>query len=115
MDNPEKLATRRGKTNQKHNTICVSHHYTQTNTNNVNKTWVLLQTAGGEDDTKGVIRIRISKKNKQHNDQKKKDKQRSTKHTHQTKDRVIRTPLKTVGELRCSGSVSNMSLLITCE
>jgi hypothetical protein len=32
------------------------------------------------EDTKGVIRIRKSKKDKQHNDQKKKDKQRSTKH-----------------------------------
>ena len=30
--------TRRRKTKQKHNTICVGHHYTQTNTNNVNKT-----------------------------------------------------------------------------
>jgi len=29
-----------------------------------------------------------------------KDKQRSTKHTHKTKYRVTRTPLKTVGELR---------------
>jgi len=29
--------TRRRKTKQKHNTICVEHHYTQTNTNNVNK------------------------------------------------------------------------------
>jgi hypothetical protein len=48
-------------------------------------------------DTKGVIRISISKKNRQHNGQKKKvqkDKQRSTKHTHKTKDRVTRTPLK---------------------
>ena len=36
--------------------------------------------------------------------QKKKDKQRSTKHTLKTKDRVTRTPLKTGGELRCSGS-----------
>ena len=36
-------------------------------------------------------------KNRQHNNQKKvqKDKQRSTKHTHKTKDRVTRTPLKT--------------------
>jgi hypothetical protein len=37
-------------------------------------------------------------KNRQHNDQKKKiqkDKQRSTKHTHKTKDQVTRTPLKT--------------------
>jgi len=30
-----------------------------------------------------------------------KDKQRSTKHTHKTKDRVTRTPLQTGGELRC--------------
>jgi len=29
-----------------------------------------------------------------------KDKQRSTKHTHKTKDRVTRTPLKTRVELR---------------
>ena len=36
-----------------------------------------------------------------------KDKQRSTKHTRKTKDRVIRTPLKTGDELRCSGRVSS--------
>ena len=35
-----------------------------------------------------------------------KDKQRSTKHTYKTKDRVTRTSLKTGGELRCSGRVS---------
>jgi len=40
-----------------------------------------------------VIKIRKSK-DRQHNGQKKKDKQRSTKHTHKTKDRVTRTPLK---------------------
>jgi len=34
-----------------------------------------------------------------------KDKQRSTKHTHKTKDQVTRTPLKSGGEPRCSGSV----------
>jgi predicted carbohydrate-binding protein with CBM5 and CBM33 domain len=39
------------KTNkQNHNTICVRHHYTRTNTNNVNKTQVLLQTTGGKDE-----------------------------------------------------------------
>ena len=38
---------------------------------------------------------------------KKKDKKRSTKHTHQTKDRVTRTQLKTEGELRCSGRVDS--------
>ena len=32
--------------------------------------------------------------------------QRSTKHTHKTKDQVTRTPLKTGGELWCSGRVS---------
>jgi hypothetical protein len=49
------------------------------------------------EDTKVVIRIRISKKNRQHNGQKKKiqkAKQRSTKHTYKTKDRVTRTPQK---------------------
>jgi hypothetical protein len=34
-----------------------------------------------------------------------KDKQRSTKHTYKTKDRVTRTLLKTGGDLRCSGRV----------
>ena len=50
------------------------------------------------EDTKGVTRIRKSKKNRQYSDQK--DNQRSTKHTHKTKDRVTRTPLKT-GQSRC--------------
>jgi hypothetical protein len=56
----------------------------------------------GFEDTKRVIRIRKSKKNRQHNGQKKrsKDKQRSIKHTHKTKDRVTRTPQKTGGEIR---------------
>jgi hypothetical protein len=52
------------------------------------------------ENTKGVIRIRISKKSRQHNCQKKEgqqDKQRSTKHTHKTKDRVTQIPLKTGG------------------
>jgi len=44
--------TRRRKTKQKHNTICVGHHYTQTNTNNMNKTLALLQITGGKDETK---------------------------------------------------------------
>ena len=48
--------------------------------------------------------------NSQHNDQKKKvqkDKQRSTKHAHKTKDRVTRIQLKIGGEHRCSGMVSS--------
>jgi hypothetical protein len=36
-----------------------------------------------------------------------KDKQWSTKHTYKTKDRITRAPLKTRGELRCSGRVSS--------
>ena len=36
-----------------------------------------------------------------------KDKQRTRKHTYKTKDRVTRTPLKTGGELMCSGTVSS--------
>jgi len=42
--------TIRRRTKQKHNTICVGHHYTQINTNNVNKTWALLQTTRGKDE-----------------------------------------------------------------
>ena len=44
IDNPEKLATvgtqatRRRQSNQQHNTLCVGHQYTHTNTNNINKT-----------------------------------------------------------------------------
>ena len=56
-------------------------------------------------DAKGVIRTRESK-DRQHNDQKKKDKQRSTRHTLKTKDRVTRTDLQIKDELRCSGMVS---------
>ena len=42
MDNPEKLATQgtqnEERKKQKHNTICVGHHFTKANTNIVNKT-----------------------------------------------------------------------------
>jgi hypothetical protein len=54
--------------------------------------------------TKGVIRISKSK-DRQHKGQK--DKQRSTKHTHKTKDRVTPTPLRIGCELRSSGRVSS--------
>ena len=49
------------------------------------------------ENTTGAIGIRISKKNRQQDVQKEKvqkDKQRSTKHTYKTKDRVTRTSLK---------------------
>jgi len=59
-----------------------------------------------------VIRIRKSKKDRERNDKKKtnkktNNKQQSIKHTHKTKDRVTRTPLKTWGERRCSGKVGS--------
>ena len=50
------------------------------------------------EDTKGVIRVRKSKKDGQHNRQKKKDKRTNNdiqNITHKTKDRVTWTPLKT--------------------
>ena len=49
------------------------------------------------EDIEGVIRICISKKNRQHNGQKEKKctKGQTTKHTHETKDRVTRTQQKT--------------------
>jgi len=45
MDNPENWQHRVHKTN-KNNTICDGYHYTQKKKNNINKTWVLLQTTG---------------------------------------------------------------------
>ena len=54
---------------------------------------------GELEDTKEVIRIRISKMNRQHNGQKKKHKRTNNdlqNTTHKTRDRVTRTPLKPV-------------------
>ena len=54
MENPEKLATfgtsRRRKTKQKLNTMCAGYHYTQTHTNNLNKSRYLLPTTGSKDE-----------------------------------------------------------------
>jgi hypothetical protein len=49
--------TRRRKTKQKHNTICVGHHTMQTNTKNVSKTWSHLHTTGSQDEP-NIIFIR---------------------------------------------------------
>ena len=43
------------KQNKKHNTIRVGHHYAQTNTYNVNKTWPLLQITEGKDNRTSVV------------------------------------------------------------
>jgi len=69
------------------------------------------------EDTKGVIIIIcISKKNRQHNGQKKKYKRTNndTKYTHKTKDRVTRTPLKTGGELRFSILFEMNKFILVC-
>ena len=61
------------------------------------------------EDIKGVIRIRKSKKNKQHNNKKKKeqkDKQQSTKHAHKT--RVTRTPLKTTTKRATNRAIQSL-------
>ena len=56
--------------------------------------------------TKGVTRIRKSRKDRQHNGQSKRTKGQTTIYKHKHKDRVTRTPLKTGCELRCFGGVS---------
>jgi hypothetical protein len=59
------------------------------------------------EETKGVIRIRKSKRDRQHKGQKKKKKRINNdlrKTTQNTKDRGTRTPLNIGGELRCPGS-----------
>jgi hypothetical protein len=61
-------------------------------------------------DTKGVIRSRKSKKNRQNNGQKKKDRRTNNdlqNTTQKTTDQVIWSPLKTGVELRCFGRISS--------
>ena len=43
-----------------------------------------------------------------------KGKQRSTKHTYKTKDRVTRTPLKTEGDVKCFGRVGKILCILCC-
>ena len=51
-EKPEKQATKdtQDEERQKHNTLCVGHHYKQTNTFNINKTCDLLHTTGSKDE-----------------------------------------------------------------
>ena len=44
-----------------------------------------------------------------------KDKQRSTEHTHQTKDRVARTPLKRGDEIKCSVMIEDYGMLFNFQ
>jgi hypothetical protein len=52
-------------TKQKHCTICIGHHDTKASTNNVNKTYVLLQPTGGKDEPK-IVFMRKSQRTSQH-------------------------------------------------
>jgi len=62
--------TRPRKTKQKQKTICIGHHYTQTNSKNVNKTRAFLQTTGGKDEPNivfyGEIITDITTQNSEH-------------------------------------------------
>jgi len=49
MDNPENLATMSAQNEERQNKN-TTHHFAQTNTNNINKTRALLQTTGGKDE-----------------------------------------------------------------
>ena len=62
MDNPANLATlgtqntRRRQTKQ---TICVGHHHTQTDINNVNKTRALLQTTESKEEPNTAFMLNL--------------------------------------------------------
>jgi len=61
MDIPEKLATQGTQDKDKQNkinSVCIWHQYAQTNTNNVNKTWALLQTTRGKDEHRFYVAIK---------------------------------------------------------
>ena len=45
--------------------ICIGYHYTQINTNNVNKTWAFIQTAGGNEEP-NIAYMRRSYQTSQH-------------------------------------------------
>jgi hypothetical protein len=57
MDNSEKLATYGTPDEHKQNkhTTQYGDHYAQASTNNVNKTWALLQTTGSKDEPKYTL------------------------------------------------------------
>ena len=77
------------KIKQKHSTICVGHHHTQTNTNDVSKTCALIQTAGDKNQL-NIVCMRTSQ-------------QTHNRTTQKTKKMSNTDPtIKTGDELRCS-------------
>ena len=54
--------------NRIHTKICVEHHKMQKNTNNANKTRVLLQTTGGKDEP-NIVSMRKPQRTLQHGTQ----------------------------------------------
>jgi hypothetical protein len=46
--------TRQRQTKQEHRIIYAGYHYTQASTNNVDKTWLLLQTTGGIEELNNI-------------------------------------------------------------
>ena len=79
---------------------CVSDYSSTTNRLYSRKVW-RYQRGNKNPDIEEEQKTRWSKVKEQ------KDKQRSTKQTHKTKDRVTRTPIKTGSKLRCSGRVGS--------
>ena len=65
------------------------------------------------EDTKNVISIEEEQITQWPKEKVQKDKQRSTKHTHKTKVRVIRTPLKTGVSNSCSTRGTRRIILVT--
>ena len=99
MDNTEKLTTQGTQYEEKHNTICVRHRYTETNTINVNKTWALLQTTGGKDEPNIVFNAEIV------TDITTRNSERThiiTQHKKSSNIWTTRTPPKNGDELSCS-------------
>ena len=65
------------------------------------------------EDTKGIIIIRNSKKDRQYSVQRKRTNNDIQNTKQKTKDRATRIPLKTGGEIRCSGRLGTYAPLVT--
>jgi hypothetical protein len=89
--------TTQRKIKQKHNTICDGHHYEQTDTNNLNKIWALLQSTGGKDKP-NIVFMRQSHQTSKHRTQNVKIHNRTTE---KTKKMSNADPIKKPGSTVC--------------